>query len=110
MNEKSSNAMILCQLIIHNFTIPEIANMITNLDLGFVIFKLPISFKAKLGFLGGSSIKDSACNAGDSGSIPGLGRSPREGNGNTVQYSCLENPMDRVAWQTIVHWVAKSWT
>ena len=72
--------------------------MITNLDLGFVIFKLPISFKAKLGFLGGSNIKDSACNAGDPGSIPGLGRSPREGNGSSPQYSCLENHMDGEAW------------
>ena len=48
-----------------------------------------------LGFLGGSDGKASACNAGDPGSIPGLGRSPGEGNGNPLQYSCLENPMDR---------------
>ena len=43
---------------------------------------------------GGSEVKASACNAGDLGSIPGLGRSPGEGNGNPLQYSCLENPMD----------------
>ena len=54
--------------------------------------------------------KESACNAGDLGLIPGLGRSPREGNGNPLQYSCLENPMDRGLWQTTVHGVAKSWT
>ena len=54
--------------------------------------------------------KESACNAGDPGSIPGLGKSSREGNGNTLQYSCLENPMDRGAWRVMVHWVAKSWT
>ena len=46
------------------------------------------------GFPGGSPVKASACNAGDLGSIPGSGKSPREGNGNLVQYSCLENPMD----------------
>ena len=54
--------------------------------------------------------KESACNAGELGSIPGLGRSPGEGNGNPLQYSCLENPMDRGAWQVIVHGVAKSQT
>ena len=48
-----------------------------------------------MGFPGGSEVKASACNAGDLGSIPGLGRSPGEGNGNPLQYSCLENPMDR---------------
>ena len=47
--------------------------------------------------------KDSACNAGDTGSIPGSGRSPAEGNGNTLQYSCLEKSMDRGAWQATVH-------
>ena len=47
--------------------------------------------------------KESACNARNSGSVPGPGRSPGEGNGNPVQYSCLENPMDRGAWQAIVH-------
>ena len=52
---------------------------------------------------------ESACNAGDPGSIPGLGRSPGEGNGNPLQYSCLENPTDGGAWQATVHGVAKSW-
>ena len=47
---------------------------------------------------GGSDSKVSVCNAGDLGSIPGLGRSPEEGNGNPLQYSCLENPMDGEAW------------
>ena len=51
--------------------------------------------------------KESACNAGDLGSIPGLGRSPGEGNGNPLQYSCLENPMDRGAWWATVHGVAR---
>ena len=52
--------------------------------------------------------KESTCQAGDVGSIPGLGRSPGEGNGNPVQYSCLGSPMDREAWQATVHGVAKS--
>ena len=51
--------------------------------------------------------KESACNAGDSGLISGLGGSPGEGNGNPVWYSCLENPMDRRTWQGVVHGVAK---
>ena len=63
-----------------------------------------------LGFPGGSEVKASACNAGDLGSIPGSGRSPGEGNGNPLQYSCLENPMDRGAWWATVHGVAKSQT
>ena len=52
--------------------------------------------------------KESACNAGDLGSIPGLGRSPGGGHGNLFQYSCMENSMDRGAWQATVHRVAKS--
>ena len=61
-------------------------------------------------FPGGTEGKVSACNAGDPGSIPGSGRSPGEGNGNPLQYSCLENPMDRGAWWATVHGVAKSRT
>ena len=63
-----------------------------------------------MGFPGGSVGKESACIAGDLGSIPGSGRSLGEGNGNPLQYSCLENPMDREAWWATVHGVAKSWT
>ena len=59
---------------------------------------------------GGSEDKASARNAGDLGLIPGWGRSPGEGNGNPLQFSCLENPMDRGAWQATVHGVANSWT
>ena len=62
------------------------------------------------GFPRGSEDKASARNAGDQGSIPGSGRSPGEGNGNPLQYSCLENPMDGGAWWATVHGVAKSWT
>ena len=61
----------------------------------------------KLGFSCGSDGKESACNAGDPGLIPGSGRSPGEGNGNPLQYSCLEHPMDRGTWQATVHGVAR---
>ena len=63
-----------------------------------------------MGFPAGSEVKASACNAGDLGSIPGSGRSPGEGNGNPLQYSCLENPMDGGAWWATVHGVTKSRT
>ena len=71
---------------------------------------LSIMLLSSMGFPGGSEVKASACNAGDLGSIPGLGRSPGEGNGNPLQYSCLENPMEGRAWQAAVHRVAKSQT
>ena len=59
------------------------------------------------GLPGGSDGKESACNAGDQGLVPGLGRSLGEGNGNPIQYSCLENSMDRGAWRATVHRLAK---
>ena len=60
------------------------------------------------GFPGGSDVvKNPPANAGDLGSLPGLGRSPGEGNGNPLQYSCLENPKDRGAWWATVHGVAR---
>ena len=63
-----------------------------------------------MGFPGGSDGKGSACNAGDPGLIPGFRRSTGEGNGYPLQYSCLENSMDRGAWCATVHWVTKSQT
>ena len=60
------------------------------------------------GFPCGSAGKESACNMGDLRSIPGLGRYPGVGNGYPLQYSCLENSMDRGAWSTTVHGAAKS--
>ena len=59
---------------------------------------------------GGSDGKESACSVGDPGLIHELGRSPGEGNGNTLQYSCLGNPVDRGAWRATVHGIAKGWT
>ena len=62
------------------------------------------------GFPGGSDCKESACNAGDLGLIPGSGISPGEGNGYPLQYSCLENSLDKGVWRDTVHGVAKSRT
>ena len=69
-----------------------------------------ISLVSYWGFPGGSDCKESACNAGDLDSIPESGRSPGEWNGYPLQYSCLENSMDRRAGWAIVHGIVKSWT
>ena len=61
-----------------------------------------------VGFPGDSDGKESACNVGDTGLIPRSGRSPEEGNAYPLQYSCLENPMDRGAWQATVHRITKN--
>ena len=63
-----------------------------------------------MGFRDGSGVKNPLANTGDVGSILGSGRSPREGNGNPLQNSCLEDPMDRGAWQATIHGVTKNWT
>ena len=63
-----------------------------------------------MGFPGGSEVKNPPANAGDIGSIPGSGTFPGQESGNSLQYSCLENPMDRGTWWTIVHEVTKSQT
>ena len=81
-------------------------------SLTFSDFLIKFNFFATIleqswGFPGGSEVKESACNAGDLGSISGSGRSPGEGNGNLLQYSCLENPMDKGAWWAIVHGVTE---
>ena len=73
-------------------------------------FRLLTALHHSRGFPGGSDGKESACNVGHWGSVPGLGRSPGEGNSNPLQYSCLENPMDRGAWRATIHGVAKGWT
>ena len=70
---------------------------------------MTVTFGCSSGLPRWLSGKESACNAGDARSIPGLGRSPGEGNGNPLQYSCLEHSMDRGAWWATVHGVAKSW-
>ena len=74
------------------------------MGIGFITF-LPL-----WGFPGVAEVKNLPANIGDVGSDPGSGRSPGEGNGNPLQDSCLENPVDRGAWQATVHGVVKSWT
>ena len=73
---------------------------------GEILLNSYINISIYLGFPGGAVVKNPPANAGDvrvEGSIPGLGRSPGVGNGNPLQYFCLENPMDRGAWQATVH-------
>ena len=81
---------------------------------GYIHISMADSFcytiERNMGFPGGLDDKESACNAGDQGWTPGSGRSPGVGNGNPLQYSCLENSMDRGAWQATDHGVAKSRT
>ena len=93
--------------------------MIISIDVEKALDKIQHPFMIKplqkvKGFPGGACGKDPhPANAGDIrdvGSIPGLGRSPEEGNGNPLQYSCLENPMDRGAWWATIHRVRKIWT
>ena len=79
-----------------------------------MIYYLPTelrnSIEGNKGFPGGSVVKNPPDNAGDADLIPGSERSPGEGNGNPLQYSCLGNPMDRGAWWATVHELQKSWT
>ena len=82
------------------------------LCLNFHFYQIDSQTSLICGFTGGSLVdsKESACNTGDPGSIPGSRRPSGEGNGNPLQYSCLENPMDGGAWQSTVHELSKSWT
>ena len=93
---------------------PKTGKILLDLTPGFLLL-LPLlnhcrqinQAKTIKGFSCVSAGKESSCSAGDMGSIPGLGRSPREGTGNPLQYSCLENTMDRGGWWGTVHVVAK---
>ena len=72
-----------------------------NIEIKYMKSLAELAYQKYSGFPCGSADKESTSNAGDLGSIPGLGRSPGEGNGNPLQYSCLENPMDGGAWWEI---------
>ena len=98
-------------------TLPSEALQTEAIKLFKVKFYVALSTNLKLTFAGASQmvlvVKKLPANAGDArdtGSIPGLGRTPEEGHGSPLQYSCLENPMDRGAWQAMIHSVAKSRT
>ena len=92
-------------------TVIDVELLIMRIELW--IIRMPIligsSFLCKSMNVGFSVSKESACSAGYLGSIPRLGRSPGDGNGNPLQYSCLENLIDRGAWWAVVHGVTKSW-
>ena len=88
-------------------------NSIFMIPVVLFALRITIRYSTYLGFPAGTVVKNPPANAGDArdvGSIPGSGRSPGVGNGNPLQYSCLENSMDRGAWQATVHVVAKNWT
>ena len=89
---------------------PRKPHEIKSPDGGVCIYWAPSSGLPLWGFPGGLDRKECACNAGDPGSIPESGRSPGDGNGNPLQYSCLENPMDRGDWRATVQGVTKSQT
>ena len=95
--EKGYNSLLVLRMGLWNFWIRKRRSLVTFL-------------KKKNGLPDGSDGKQVTCNAADLGLIPGLGRSPGEGNGYPLQYSCLENPMDREAQQAKVHGIAKSRT
>ena len=88
----SRPSTLLQMALFHSFLCFFMANICCHLLIIFSVF----IFK---GFPGGSEVKVSACNVGDLGSIPGWGKSPGEGNGNPLHYSCLKKSMDRGAWQ-----------
>ena len=99
--------LILCYLFCFHSSYHSLIDYeITCLEM-FIVYRSPPD---KMGFPGGSDGKESACNAGELGLIPGSGISPGEGDGYQLQYSCLENFMDRGAWEATVHGVTKSWT
>jgi len=94
-----------------NLSVPQLLYFLSiSHFLGLIISNYSLIQPNIQGFPGGSYGKESACDAGDSGSIPGSGRSLAEGNGCPLQYSYLENPMVRRVCQATVHGVAKSWT
>ena len=105
LNVNSSERFSLTNLFIHDLLISSLyliflgTFITTDITKGF-----PCSSVGKKNLF---AMQKSTCSAGDLGSIPGSGRSPGEGNGNPLQYSCLENPMDRGAWQAIAHGVTR---
>ena len=101
---ESWNIWLLWILLTSSFSIFDIKLK------GSTHFSLQWTINSCMGFPRGSVVKNTIANAVEAGSIPGSGRSPGEGNGNPLQYSCLENAMDRGAWQVTVHGVEKSQT
>ena len=99
----SSTLLYSCRLSLFSFLLSLSPSFLCNVNMRRM-------FTETSGFPGGSDSKESACNTEDPGLIPGSGRSPGEGNGNPLQYPCLENPKDRGAWWAAVCGVTKSQT
>ena len=89
---------------------PVAHRRVCQLHVGAFVWHLYRAVYMSLGFPGASDGKESTCNVGDPGTIPGSRSSPGEGHGNPLQYSFLENPTDRGAWRATVHGVPKNWT
>ena len=111
---KKQNKKKKIEVVYYNNFLVCIINMLVKVTVTSILRSHEPTFmlNTKPGHSGKSwqlSGKESACSTGDLGSIPGLGRSPGEGNGNPLQYSGLESPKDRGAWWAAVHWTAKSW-
>ena len=119
-NFPGKNTVVGCHFLLHGIFLTQGSNSLHLLHWqadSFLIHHLrsPFTFGSELTYLfgdfpGGSDSKASAYNAGDLCLTPGSGRSPGEGHGNPLQYSCLENPMDRGVWEATVHGVTKSRT
>ena len=121
---QGSNPRLLCRLHRYVGSLPlsppaKLCRSLLVIDSYFIyrsvymsipVFQFITPTHPLVGFPGGSVVKNPMANARDVGSIPGSGRSPGEGNGKTLQYSCLENPMDRGAWRATVHGVEKCQT
>ena len=101
------NAQQVCTECVRELEIVEAVDCVSK-GLSQTEFTVAAKYGIYIGFPGGSDGTETACNAGNLGSVPGQGRSPGEGNSYSLQYSCLENPMDRGAWQARVHGVTKS--
>ena len=108
MNSMVVEKSVSSEVSMDNGSMDAAPGLLTDLRVARV--RVGTSSDPTSGFPIGLVGKESACNAGDLGSVPGSGRSPGEGNGNRLQDSCLENPMDRGARQATVHGVTKSWT
>ena len=100
--------IVLASITISLFLVGKLRHKALSNIFKIILLIIGVDLNMCKGFHGGSDGKESACNEGDLGLISGSGRSPGEGDGNPLQYSCLKNSMDRGAWLATVHGIAKS--